>query len=167
MTPPAAAPFGSPDFGGGGGGHHHTAVFGGTGRPPAANHAQDQQQQQHQQHFALSSPPAQSLPSMHRDFVHCVAFDHFGRRIATCSGDRTVKVWDLNDSGEWTFSGSEWQAHKGSVNRVAWAHPEFGQLLATCGTDHAATVWEEREGGLGLPSLSSAQPAAGTASGGE
>lgn len=61
-------------------------------------------------------------------------------------------MWDLNDSGDWTFSGSEWQAHKGSVNRVAWAHPEFGQLLATCGTDHAATVWEEREGGLGLPS---------------
>ena len=113
-----------------------------------------------QAHFSLTSPPSQTFLSLHRDFVHSIAFDHYGRRIASCSGDRTVRVWDLTDEGDWSFgggsggsSGSEWQAHKGSVTRVAWAHPEFGQLLATCGTDHAATVWEEREGGLGLGGL--------------
>jgi hypothetical protein len=33
-------------------------------------------------------------------------------------------------------SNNEWQAHKGPVNRISWAHPEFGQLLATAGSDH-------------------------------
>ena len=95
---------------------------------------------------------SQTLMSLHKDFVHSIAFNHYGRRFATCSGDRTVRVWDLTDSGEWSAApGSEWQAHRGSVTEVSWAHPEFGQLLATAGSDHAATVWEERVGGLGLP----------------
>lgn len=63
--------------------------------------------------------------------------------MATCSGDRFVRVWDLMDSGEWTLVG-EWQAHKGSVSRLSWGHPEFGSLIATCGADHEAKIWEER-----------------------
>ena len=96
----------------------------------------------------------QIIQSLHLDFIHDVAFDHYGRRIATCSGDRTVKVWDLNEKGEWTFqpgSGSDWQAHRGSVTRLSWAHPEFGQLLATCGADHVATIWEERDASFSFP----------------
>jgi len=88
----------------------------------------------------------ETIQSQHLDFIHDVAFDHYGRRIATCSGDRTVKVWDLNEKGEWTFGpGSDWQAHRGSVTRLSWAHPEFGQLLATCGSDHTCMIWEERD----------------------
>mmetsp|Transcript_11867 Transcript_11867/g.25689 ORF Transcript_11867/g.25689 Transcript_11867/m.25689 type:complete len:383 (+) Transcript_11867:208-1356(+) len=99
-----------------------------------------------------TSGQAQTLMSLHRDFVHSIAFDHYGRRFATCSGDRTVRVWDLGDSGEWSSApGSEWQAHRGSVTEVSWSHPEFGQLIATGGADFSATVWEERVGGLGLP----------------
>eukprot|EP00594_Rhizosolenia_setigera_P007868 CAMPEP_0178968760 /NCGR_PEP_ID=MMETSP0789-20121207/18448_1 /TAXON_ID=3005 /ORGANISM="Rhizosolenia setigera, Strain CCMP 1694" /LENGTH=411 /DNA_ID=CAMNT_0020654755 /DNA_START=282 /DNA_END=1514 /DNA_ORIENTATION=+ len=88
---------------------------------------------------------SQTPASQHQDFVHDIAFDHYGRRIATCSGDK-VKVWDLDEKGDWVFSpgcGSDWKAHRGSVTKISWAHPEFGQLLATCGTDHAAIVWEE------------------------
>ena len=60
-----------------------------------------------------------------------------GRRMATCSGDRTVRVWDLDDKGDWIFH-SDWQAHKGSVTRLSWAHPEFGypsslRNLRNCG----------------------------------
>lgn len=85
-----------------------------------------------------------------------MAFDYYGRRFATASGDRTVRVWDLNGDGLWMGSelggggggagtpstsgasggGSttnEWQAHRGAVHRISWAHPEFGQLLATAG----------------------------------
>ena len=99
-----------------------------------------------------SSGNVETIESLHLDFIHDVAFDHYGRRIATCSGDRRVKVWDLNEKGEWTFgSGSDWQAHRGSVTRVAWAHPEFGQLLATCGSDHSAAIWEERDASFSFP----------------
>jgi nucleoporin SEH1 len=85
----------------------------------------------------------QVLSSMHQDYVHHVAFDIYGRRMATCSGDRFVRVWDLTDSGEWSLVG-EWQAHRGSVTMLSWGHPEFGSLLATCGSDHEAKIWEER-----------------------
>mmetsp|Transcript_7802 Transcript_7802/g.16178 ORF Transcript_7802/g.16178 Transcript_7802/m.16178 type:complete len:459 (+) Transcript_7802:115-1491(+) len=110
--------------------------------------------------------PSQSLPHHHLDYVLDMAFDHYGRRFATASGDRTVRVWDLNSDGSWmsrtvdaTAAGNnaapakraitnEWQAHKGAIHRLSWAHPEFGQLLATAGSDHAVVIWEEREGGF-------------------
>ena len=85
----------------------------------------------------------QILSSLHMDYIHCVAFDVYGRRMATCSGDRFVRVWDLTDRGEWSLVG-EWQAHRGSVEKICWAHPEFGSLLATCGSDHEAKIFEER-----------------------
>jgi nucleoporin SEH1 len=84
----------------------------------------------------------QVINSLHTDYIHKVAFDTYGRRMATCSGDRFVRVWDLQDSGEWTLS-AQWQAHRGTVTSLSWAHPEFGSLLATCGSDHDAKIWEQ------------------------
>ena len=54
-----------------------------------------------------------------------------------------VRIFDLTDSGEWTLS-AQWQAHRGAVTSICWAHPEFGSLLATAGSDHEAKLWEER-----------------------
>jgi nucleoporin SEH1 len=97
--------------------------------------------------------PSQAIQSMHLDYIHKVSFDVYGRRIATCSGDRFVRVWELQDSGEWALT-SQWQAHKSAVTCLDWAHPEFGSILATCGSDHHAKIWEEQNpssaaGGLG------------------
>ena len=86
---------------------------------------------------------SQTLPHGHLDYVLDMAFDYYGRRFATASGDRTVRVWDLNSDGMWmsnsvgdgcTTTTNEWQAHRGAVHRISWAHPEFGQLLATAGS---------------------------------
>jgi len=93
--------------------------------------------------FSGSDESTKVLASRHLDYVHDVAFDIYGRRMATCSGDRFVRIWDLTDQGEWSLVG-EWQAHRGSVTRLSWGHPEFGSLLATCGADHEAKIWEER-----------------------
>lgn len=100
---------------------------------------------------------SQTLPHGHLDYVLDISFDHYGRRFATASGDRTVRVWDLTAEGVWETStttpgggssNNEWQAHKGPVYRLSWAHPEFGQLLATAGSDHSVVIWEERDGGF-------------------
>ena len=56
---------------------------------------------------------------------------------------KQVRIFDLTDSGEWTLS-AQWQAHRGAVTSICWAHPEFGSLLATAGSDHEAKLWEER-----------------------
>ena len=32
------------------------------------------------------------IPTEHKDIIHDVSFDYYGRRLATCSSDHTVKV---------------------------------------------------------------------------
>ena len=63
----------------------------------------------------------------HEDLIHDVAYDFYGKRMATCSSDQKVKVWDQDEAGNWTCSAS-WKTHNGSVWKVTWAHPEFGQV---------------------------------------
>ncbi|XP_045193806.1 nucleoporin SEH1-like isoform X4 [Mercenaria mercenaria] len=88
---------------------------------------------------------AKSIQSDHKDLIHDVSYDFHGRRMATCSSDQTVKIWDQGEDGEWTCSAS-WKTHSGSVWRVTWAHPEYGQVVATCSFDRTAAVWEEMVG---------------------
>jgi len=83
-----------------------------------------------------------SINANHEDLIHDVAYDFYGKRMATCSSDQKVKVWDQQENGEWVCSAS-WKSHYGSVWKVNWAHPEFGQVIATCSFDRTAAVWEE------------------------
>lgn len=96
----------------------------------------------------------------HKDLIHDASFDYHSKRIATCSSDQSVKVWDQNEKGQW-FCSYSWkvrssspppfqhycrprlQTHSGSVWRVTWAHPEFGKILATCSFDRTIAIWEE------------------------
>jgi len=86
-----------------------------------------------------------SINADHEDLIHDVAYDFYGKRMATCSSDQKVKVWDQDEAGNWTCSAS-WKSHYGSVWKVNWAHPEFGQVIATCSFDRTAAVWEEMVG---------------------
>lgn len=38
----------------------------------------------------------QEIRSEHKDVIHDVLYDYYGQRIATCSSDQTVKVWQKN-----------------------------------------------------------------------
>lgn len=78
----------------------------------------------------------------HRDLVHDVAYDFYGRRMATCSSDQTIKIWDVAEDGSWKKT-IEFKAHQGSIWRLSWAHPEFGQILASCSFDNTVSVWED------------------------
>ena len=33
----------------------------------------------------------------HEDLIHDVAYDFYGKRMATCSSDQKVKVWDQDE----------------------------------------------------------------------
>ncbi|XP_037091547.1 nucleoporin SEH1-like [Pollicipes pollicipes] len=90
----------------------------------------------------MGSFKQRNIESGHHDLINDVAFDFYGRRLATCSSDHTVKVWDQGEDGQWHCS-CKWKAHSGAVWKVTWAHPEFGQVLATCSFDRTAAVWEE------------------------
>jgi len=81
----------------------------------------------------------------HDAAVHDLAFDWYGNRLATCSSDQRLKVWD-HVNGKWSCT-AEIKAHSGSVHALSWAHPEFGQLLASCSSDRAVHIYEEQVDG--------------------
>ena len=75
--------------------------------------------------------------------VHDAQLDYYGRRLATCSSDRTVKVFEI--SGEQHTHIADLKGHEGPVWQVAWSHPKFGSLLASCSFDHRVIVWKEMQ----------------------
>lgn len=94
-----------------------------------------------------------AIPAGHKDLIHDVAYNWHGKRMATCSSDQHVKIWERDEVNKtWTCSAS-WKTHFGSVWKVDWAHPEFGQVIATCSFDRTAAIWEEVAGGS--PQISS------------
>mmetsp|Transcript_124320 Transcript_124320/g.215494 ORF Transcript_124320/g.215494 Transcript_124320/m.215494 type:complete len:365 (-) Transcript_124320:270-1364(-) len=89
----------------------------------------------------------------HEDYVHDIAFDFYGRRVATASSDKKIKIWDKDASGNWNSSPTyEWKKHSGSVRKLAWSHPAFGSLLASASADKYVYIWRETQmGKLGKP----------------
>eukprot|EP00894_Picocystis_sp_ML_P002629 jgi/Pico_ML_1/53146/g3749.t1 len=77
----------------------------------------------------------------HVDAVHDAQLDFYGKRLATASSDRTVRLFDVTGGRHAQIAKLE--GHEGPVWRVSWAHPTYGSLLATCSFDATAAVWQE------------------------
>ena len=86
--------------------------------------------------MAMAMAPQTSEPSA---LVHDVCYDHHGQRVATCSSDQMIRVFNARSG----LKLAEWRAHSGSIHRLSWAHPEFGVALASCSFDRRVCVWEE------------------------
>lgn len=101
---------------------------------------------------------------------HDAQLDYYGKRLATCSSDRTVKVFDVIDGEPQKSSGGQvlkgsvlsslfsllrlhphfsflfpYLRHTGPVWQVAWAHPKFGHILASCSYDGKVLIWKEQQ----------------------
>ncbi|KAG6853897.1 hypothetical protein C0991_000362 [Blastosporella zonata] len=87
------------------------------------------------------------IETAHEDMIHDAQLDYYGKRLATCSSDRTVKVFDVID-GETQRSagGHTLKGHTGPVWQVAWAHPKFGHIIASCSYDGKVLIWKEQQG---------------------
>lgn len=92
-----------------------------------------------------------SFPTKHDEVIHALCFDFYGTRVATCSSDHKIKVWELENK-HWRLT-AEWKAHKGSVWRVEWAHPQFGSVLVSCSFDQSVKIWEECREEKGKPDM--------------
>src|SRR5262249_54073501 len=76
----------------------------------------------------------------HTGWIALVAFAPDGQALATASGDKTVKLWQLATGRE----RATLHGHTDYVSAVAFA-PD-GQLLATGSYDHTAKLWDVATG---------------------
>lgn len=82
-----------------------------------------------------------TIDTGHEDMIHDAELDYYGLRLATCSSDNSVKIYDIK-SGTQTLA-ADLKGHFGPVWQVAWAHPKFGNLLASCSYDRKVIIWKE------------------------
>eukprot|EP00871_Galdieria_phlegrea_P002259 jgi/Galph1/3033/GphlegSOOS_G1680.1 len=86
-----------------------------------------------------------TFETAHTDMIHDAQFDYYGKRVATCSSDKTVKVFRIE--GDQQVLEAELRGHDGPVWQVAWAHPKFGNILASCSYDCTVVLWLEESPG--------------------
>jgi protein transport protein SEC13 len=89
--------------------------------------------------------PITTIDSLHNDMIHDCQFDYYSKKLATCSSDTTIKVFDVN--GDIYHCSATLTVHEGPVWQVAWAHPKFGVLLASCSYDGSVVVQKEVSAG--------------------
>lgn len=90
--------------------------------------------------------PVLSIDTQHDDMIHDAQLDYYGKKLATCSSDRTVKIYNV--SGDVQTEEQVLTGHEGPIWQVAWAHPKFGVLLATCSYDGKVLIYRESQPGL-------------------
>ncbi|KAJ3217315.1 hypothetical protein HDU67_008117 [Dinochytrium kinnereticum] len=84
--------------------------------------------------------------SGHTEAVLCVSFSPDSTKLATASGDTTVRIWDLNT----TTPKFTLQGHTNWVQIVAWA--PNGKMLASGSMDKTIRLWDPKTGkALGEP----------------
>ncbi|XP_022902332.1 protein SEC13 homolog [Onthophagus taurus] len=85
-----------------------------------------------------------TIDTGHEDMVHDAEIDYYGLRLATCSSDNSVKVYDIKNGAHTLLE--ELKGHFGPVWQVAWSHPKYGNLLASCSYDRKVIIWKEIQG---------------------
>lgn len=85
-----------------------------------------------------------SFETGHEEMIHDAQLDYYGKRLATCSSDRTIRIFDVHADTQAQTLTSQIRGHDGPVWQVGWAHPKFGSLLASCSYDSRVCVWKEQ-----------------------
>lgn len=89
----------------------------------------------------MAAAPVATIESQHEDMIHDCQFDYYSKKLATCSSDRTIKIFDV--SGDIYHNSATLTGHEGPIWEVCWAHPKFGVLLASCSYDGSVIIHRE------------------------
>lgn len=89
----------------------------------------------------MSIAPVTTIESQHDDMIHDCQLDYYSKKLATCSSDRSIKIFDV--SGEIYHNSATLSGHEGPIWQVAWAHPKYGVLLASCSYDGSVIIHKE------------------------
>mmetsp|Transcript_59746 Transcript_59746/g.82967 ORF Transcript_59746/g.82967 Transcript_59746/m.82967 type:complete len:109 (-) Transcript_59746:694-1020(-) len=87
------------------------------------------------------------IETKHEGMIHDAQYDYYGKRLATCSSDGTIQIFDVSkgdlSKGDNVVRQSSFKAHNGPIWQLAWAHPKFGNIIASCGFDRKVIIWKE------------------------
>merc|ERR1712086_443777 len=84
------------------------------------------------------------LETQHEDMIHDAQLDYYGKRLATCSSDRTIKIFTVEGDDPASHKLQQTlKGHDGPVWQVCWAHPKFGSIIASCSYDRKVIIWKE------------------------
>lgn len=74
--------------------------------------------------------------------------DYYGKRLVTCSSDKSIRIFDttLTDINSSSKPIQVLKGHDGPVWQAIFAHPKFGSLLASCSYDGKVLIWKENSG---------------------
>jgi protein transport protein SEC13 len=94
----------------------------------------------------VSSPiPPSTVSKLTLTLQHDAVLDYYGRRLATCSSDKSINIFDIEgDSHRLTET---LKGHDGAVWSLSWAHPKFSTLLAS--SSYSGQILIHREAGPG------------------
>lgn len=84
------------------------------------------------------------ITNAHNELIHDAELDYYGKRLATCSSDKTIRIFEVD--GDQHKLVETLRGHDGPVWQVSWAHPKFGAVLASGGYDGRALIWREEKG---------------------
>ncbi len=94
--------------------------------------------------FDLSAAPKETgFVICHLSGIGGLAYHPDGTKIATCGGDKSVKIWKVPDVGAPTLV-TELKGHSNPVSTVAFSND--GRLLASGGGDLIVKVWDVQNG---------------------
>ncbi|KAJ5077511.1 protein sec13 [Anaeramoeba ignava] len=77
----------------------------------------------------------------HEDTIHDAQMDYYGKKLATCSSDKIIKIFKITDNEQ--IHVADLKGHEGPVWAVSWCHPRFGVMLASCSHDRRVIIWKE------------------------
>jgi protein transport protein SEC13 len=87
-----------------------------------------------------------TFDTAHSGTIHDAQLDYYGKRLATCSADASIRIWDVSTEQHNILA--EIREHTAPVWQVSWSHPKFGSLLASASYDKQVIIWREtRQGG--------------------
>ncbi|CAG8629470.1 1186_t:CDS:2, partial [Acaulospora colombiana] len=97
-----------------------------------------------------------ALETSHEDMVHDAQLDYYGKKLATCSSDRQVKIFEIDGEVR-----KDIRTLKGGVNSVSWApatipgalvhitggapNVNVSKKFASGGCDNIIKIWTYRE----------------------
>nr|CCA15477.1 WD domaincontaining protein putative [Albugo laibachii Nc14] len=117
-------------------------------------------QSSHALHVEASNQvdPICSIDTEHNDMIHDIQLDYYGKRLVTCSADRTFRVYDVTNStasAPPSTSSANNELHilthivplpettAAPIYRIAWAHPKYGSVLAVACQDGKVYIYRE------------------------